>query len=284
MNRREFVVRGAAAMTVGAAGIVGYTIGIEPHWEHVVRQDLPIVGLPAALVGRKLVQISDLHVGPKVSDAYIAECLGRVATLTPDILVITGDLISYGTRSFDQLRGVLTSLRPARMATLSILGNHDYGPGWAHPEVAAKVVSALEGAGVEVLRNNARNVGGLDIVGVDDLWSHAADPVKALAARSGTASLVLCHNPDAVDVKKWWSGYEGWVLSGHTHGGQCKPPFLPPPLLPVKNRRYVAGEIDLFDGRRLYINRGLGHLIRARFNVRPEITEFTMRGATTSNV
>jgi uncharacterized protein len=127
-----------------------------------------------------------------------------------------------------------------------------------------------------VLRNSVCGVGGLDIVGVDDLWAHAADPTKALAARSGQASIVLCHNPDAVDIKRWWTGYRGWVLSGHTHGGQCKPPFLPPPLLPVKNRRYVAGEVDLFDGRRLYINRGLGHLIRARFNVRPEITRFTL--------
>ena len=69
-----------------------------------------------------------------------------------------------------------------------------------------------------------------------------------------------------------WSGYQGWILSGHTHGGQCRPPFLPPPLLAVSNRRYTAGEFDLSGGRRLYINRGVGHLLRVRFNVRPEVT------------
>jgi uncharacterized protein len=51
---------------------------------------------------------------------------------------------------------------------------------------------------------------------------------------------------------------------------------LPPPLLPVRNKRYTAGEIPLADGRRLYINRGLGHLIQVRFNVRPEITSFRL--------
>jgi len=51
---------------------------------------------------------------------------------------------------------------------------------------------------------------------------------------------------------------------------------LPPPILPTKNKRYTAGEFDLGDGRRMYINRGLGHLIRVRFNVRPEITAFTL--------
>jgi len=257
----------------GVAGIVGYTVGIEPHWEHVISQDLPIADLPGELVGKRLVQISDLHVGPRVSDDYIASCLQRVAALDPDILVITGDLITHSPSwSTHQLRDVLKSLRPARLATVSILGNHDYGAGWSHPEVAMQVMRTLEAARVEVLRNDARCVMGLDIVGVDDLWARAADPVKALSARTGRASIVLCHNPDAVDVARWWTGYRGWVLSGHTHGGQCKPPFLPPPLLPVKNRRYVAGAIDLFDGRHMYINRGLGHLIRARFNVRPEIT------------
>ena len=75
--------------------------------------------------------------------------------------------------------------------------------------------------------------------------------------------MVLCHNPDALDLPIW-EGVRGWVLAGHTHGGQCKPPFLPPPLLPVKNRRYTCGEFALSGGRRLYINRGLGHLIRVR--------------------
>ena len=69
------------------------------------------------------------------------------------------------------------------------------------------------------------------------------------------------------------------MLAGHTHGGQCKPPFLRPPLLPVRNKRYSAGEIPLANGRRLYVNRGLGHLLRARINARPEITAFTLAAA-----
>ena len=76
-----------------------------------------------------------------------------------------------------------------------------------------------------------------------------------------------------------WEGYTGWVLAGHTHGGQCKPPFLPPPVLPVKNRRYTSGEIAVDSGRTLYISRGVGHLLKARFNVRPEITLFTLRNS-----
>jgi predicted MPP superfamily phosphohydrolase len=58
-----------------------------------------------------------------------------------------------------------------------------------------------------------------------------------------------------------------------------KPPFLPPPLLPVKNKRYSAGLFELEQGRTLYINRALGHLWQVRMNVRPEITVFELQQA-----
>ena len=76
-----------------------------------------------------------------------------------------------------------------------------------------------------------------------------------------------------------WGDYEGWILAGHTHGGQVKPPFLPPPMLPVRNKRYTAGAFALSGNRSLYINRGLGNLWPVRFNVRPEITLFTLEAA-----
>ena len=103
-----------------------------------------------------------------------------------------------------------------------------------------------------------------------------ANDVHAL--KPGEPTLVLCHNPDACDLNVW-AGYQGWILAGHTHGGQCKPPFLPAPLLPVRNRRYTAGAFELTGNRQLYISRGIGHLQRVRFNVRPEVTVFTLRPA-----
>ena len=127
-----------------------------------------------------------------------------------------------------------------------------------------------------MLRNEACSVAGLTFVGVDDLWSGAFAPGIAFGGISTTQAVIaLCHNPDGADCPGWET-FRGWILAGHTHGGQCKPPLLPPPILPVRNRRYIAGEVPLADGRRLYINRGLGHLLQVRFNVRPEITVFTL--------
>ena len=262
-----------------AAGAGAYTWLVEPQWVEVVERTLPIANLPAALTGRTLIHLSDIHVGPRVDDAYVVETFRRLADLQPDIVVITGDLISHSASVFDQAAAVYRHVPRGRLATLAVLGNHDYGPNWAHAEVAARVVETVRPFGVEVLRNEVRTIAGLQVVGLDDWWAHAFDPATAFGQLDGRrAALVLSHNPDTIDLPGW-NGYRGWILSGHTHGGQCKPPFLPPPLLPVRNKRYTSGEIGIADGRRVYISRGLGHLLRVRFNVRPEVTVHTLVSA-----
>jgi predicted MPP superfamily phosphohydrolase len=158
-----------------------------------------------------------------------------------------------------------------------VLGNHDYSGNWGDNAAADALSKRLEGAGVTVLRNQRRVVAGLQILGVDDIWSSEFDLESTLKDYDAAEpSLMLLHNPDGCD-REGWGDYRGWILSGHTHGGQCRLPFARPPIVPVGNKRYVAGEYALSDGRMLYINRGLGHHLRVRFLVRPEITVFTLR-------
>lgn len=276
-SRRRFLSAAGAASASAAVGL--YTWRVEPHWLEVVRRPLPIRGLPAALHGRTLVQLSDIHVGPRVDDDYVLDTFRRVAALAPDIVAVTGDYVSYHPRVFEQAGAIYRSLPKGRLATVGILGNHDYGPGWAHPELAQQLVDLLQPLGITILRNAAADVSGLRIVGLDDLWAHRFVPDRVLGAgASSDATVVLSHNPDTADLPRW-NGYDGWILSGHTHGGQCKPPFLPPPLLPVQNRRYTSGEFALDGQRRMYISRGVGHLLHVRFNVRPEVTLFTLTPA-----
>jgi predicted MPP superfamily phosphohydrolase len=277
LTRRQALQVLAAAGT-GTLALGLYTWRIEPHWLEFTFPELPIPGLPRELVGRTLAQISDQHVGERVDDAYIIKSFRRVQELAPDFVVFTGDWITYShTREFEQLRRVLAHLPHGRLGTVGILGNHDYGSRWRMVDVAEKVSSIASAAGVTMLRNQAVSVAGLQFIGLDDLWGPRFDPAEVLAQRGQDAStIVLCHNPDVADLPVWGQ-FQGWILAGHTHGGQCKPPFLPPPLLPVKNRRYVAGEIELSGNRRMYISRGVGHLLRVRLNVRPEIPLFQLR-------
>ena len=231
-----------------------------------MRRDLPIAALPPRWHGKTLVQISDIHVGYRVSDAFLLDAFARVAELKPDIVAVTGDFLTLdpgGRAPLEQVERVCRHLPRGTAGTLAILGNHDYGRHWAEPAVADQVVDIARNCGMHMLRNETAEFDGLEIVGLDDLWSGRCNIAGGLATSNADAAhIVLSHNPDAVDLPGW-GDYRGWILCGHTHGGQCKPPFLPPPFVSVQNRRYIAGHVDLYDGRQLYINRALGHSVRA---------------------
>ena len=303
LSRRQFIGLGASA--VASAAAVGlYTWQIEPHWVEIVRRPMALPGLPPDLAGRTLLHLSDLHVGPRVDSAYLIRSLRTAAELAPDFVAVTGDFVSYqdvgGTK---ELARVLRAIPKGKLGTVASLGNHDYGPAWSQLDVADKVSAVVVDAGAMVLRNQTALVGGLQFGGIADYWSPEffgaprpitdlmsmppltppssllATPAAAIEALDrARPTVVLCHNPDALD-EPIWNDLRGWVLAGHTHGGQCKPPFLPPPVLPVRNKRYTAGAFEVAPGRTLYINRGLGYLMKVRFNVRPEMTLFTLTAA-----
>ena len=269
-----------ASGTIGAIGTGAYAWRIEPHWVQVTRRDLPIVGLPRAMDGAQLVQLSDLHIGPIVDSSYLARALSLVNGLRPDMLVITGDIVHRGASpAVAEVEALLGTLQHGRYGAYAILGNHDYGRDWADQRVAGQVVEAMEAAGLTVLRNEMVNVHGVRLVGLDDLWGPNFRPARVMSVyERPDPVLTLCHNPDAADTTGL-SGCRGWTLCGHTHGGQCRFPFIGAPILPVQNKSYVEGVIQRDDDRWLYINRGVGYLRRVRFFVRPEITCFTLHRA-----
>ena len=276
VTRRRFLKLGAA-LAAGACGAGVYAWQIEPHWVEVVCRDLPVANLPDALVGQTLVQLSDLHAGPEVDDDYLLGAFALVEAMEPAFVVVTGDwMTSPEDEEVEHALRVMRHLPRGRLGTLGVLGNHDYGNLVTSHEAADGLTAGLRDLGIDLLRNQRRTVEGLTFVGMDDFWGPFFAPRRALAGLSPDApTIALCHNPDAVD-QPGWGDYSGWILAGHTHGGQCRLPWFRPPRLPVQNPRYVAGEVDLGNGRRLYINRALGHLTRVRFNVRPEITAFRL--------
>jgi len=298
VNRRRFLAIGAGAAAAAAA------VGVYA-WQ-IERRPMPLENLPPSLEGTTLLQVSDVHVGPRVSSDYLMRAFETGRALAPDFVAFTGDFVSYRSpHEITELARVLRVAPRGRLATVASLGNHDYGRNWRSISVADEVSRVATDAGMVVLRNDVRTLGGLQFAGLADFWSpefgphHGMPPTGALVApnpsrfaRADTdasdalrllaadaPTIVLSHNPDVQDLPIW-NGVRGWVLAGHTHGGQVKPPFLPPPVLPVKNKRYTAGAFDVGPGRTMYINRGLGFLVQVRFDVRPELTLFTLTRAT----
>ena len=280
MKRRKFI-KNTILSSVGIGSITGlYSWQIEPFWLEFVKVKMPIQNLPKNLIGKTIMQISDIHVGNKFNYQYIIDSFKEAKLLQPDFVVYTGDFVSYETKEqFKQLEKVMEFVVKGTQGTVGVLGNHDYGGDWLEQEVADSVTSILENAGITILVNQQKEMNGLNIIGIDDYWGMNFNPKKVMSKYDNKkANIVLCHNPDVCDLNVW-NNYKGWILSGHTHGGQVKPPFLTPPILPVENKRYSAGKIDLNDGRTLYINRALGNLLQVRFNVRPEITIFKLSKA-----
>ncbi|QVL31880.1 metallophosphoesterase [Telmatocola sphagniphila] len=279
LSRRRFL--GASVTTLAGLGIYGWQV--EPHWVKIVEHPLPLKDAPGSWIGRRIVQISDPHVGALVDSDYLISALKKVNELKPDLVLVTGDWMSCWNRDVPvpEVARVFAHLDKPPLGIVGILGNHDYG-GENRNDVrlADRLSDQLAADGVTVLRNQAKEIDGVTFIGLDEYWAHRFDtkPVADHLGKPGP-KLALVHNPDTCDLPQWY-GYDGWIFCGHTHGGQCKSPFLPPFILPVQNHRYTAGIFDLYDGRTLHINPGLGYVRKIRFNVRPEISIFTVQAAT----
>ena len=273
-SRRRLLFGGVPTAFVS---LLGWTYFIEPRWLAITQSELLIPNLPKGWAGKRLVHITDLHAG-KVTTDYLKQAVQIVNQLNADLHAFTGDFIDH-TGGIKELSEVLQDYIPAKLGSFACLGNHDYGFRWSQVEVADRVAQVASRFGINVLKNNEFEADGLFIAGVEDKWSPRFNPTAVFQNwNASRASLCLCHNPDVCDLPVW-GRFRGAILAGHTHGGQCKPPFLPPPLLPVMNRRYTSGHFSLDAARSLYISRGVGHTMRVRFNCRPEIAVLTLKPA-----
>ena len=168
MNRKRFIKKilysGAAAAFTGL-----YSWQVEPFWLEFVHQKMAIKNLPKDLVGKTLMQISDLHVGDRFDRKYLMDALDKAQKHQPDIVVYTGDFVSYESlKQFKQLAEVFEHVVVGGVATIGILGNHDYGKNWSESKVADKIVQILTERGITMLRNQTKTVQGLHIIGLDD--------------------------------------------------------------------------------------------------------------------
>lgn len=272
-----------------AACLLAYAALIEPRWLRVRRRVLRLSSWPASLNGFTLLHISDLHLRtrPGLEDRF----LRRAATLTADLTVITGDLLS-GPRALPRLRHALAPL--AARTVYAVPGNHEhYQYPWGihrradftakRPMDTAAIMSALESAGVRVLHNACVRVGHGDasftLAGVDDMFAHRDDLSAALRdAPSRDALVLLCHSPD-VFADAAVRGIP-LVLSGHTHGGQVSIPGIGAPFTATRYPLPRACGILQRGDTLMHISPGLGTTtVPFRFRVRPELTLLELRRA-----
>ena len=244
-----------------------------------------IPGLPAEWDGVRVVQLSDLHIGPQTSRRFLTRAAQAAGALRPDLIVLTGDLVDDRAEDaavFARWVGELAAVAPAPLGIFAIAGNHDVYAGW--PAVAEALGRLTP---LQVLVNEARLLrrgsSMLAVVGVGDPAggratgpdSAAPDLPRAFAGvPAGTPVLALAHNPVLFGPLAAYG--PALTLSGHTHWGQFALPgrgwSLASPFQEFAMGGYERG------GSLLYVHPGTGFWgLPFRIGAEPEVTAVTLR-------
>jgi predicted MPP superfamily phosphohydrolase len=273
----------------GAIGVMGGVLLAAAGWGYagtrrlVVRPlDVSFAELPRGLEGMRIVQLSDLHVGPHTSRRHLARIVEAVQSAEPDLIVLTGDQVDDYARDVEPLGRALGGLA-APLGVVAVAGNHDVYAGWE------PVRRGMERLGWRVLVNEAvpmeRNGARFWLAGTGDPAGGsrpgdspvAPDLGRTMAAVPGDAfSIVLAHNPAL------WPGLvrlgADLTLSGHTHHGQLAVPRLRWSVASL----FLDHAMDVYrEGRSvLYVNAGTNFWgIPFRIGALPEVTVVTLHGS-----
>lgn len=270
------VARGQA-LVVGVVGLsmagVALRRGLAPP--QLRRVEVPLARWPRALDGFRIVQLSDVHLGPLLDRRFAAALAERVNALAPDLVAVTGDLVDGGVRRIGGEAEPLGALR-ARHGVFFVTGNHDYYSG------ADDWVARMTGLGWRALRNERvaieRDGAVFDLAGVDDHHGALVEPgggedlARALDGRDPERPVVLLAHDPATFRRALRHGVD-LQLSGHTHGGQIWP-FRWAVRLTVP---WIAG-LYREGASAVYVSRGTGFWgPPMRLGAPAEITELVLR-------
>lgn len=278
LSRRRFLQVSA----LSAAGFALYSGIWERHDLELVQQTIRIRRLPDAFAGLRIAQVSDIHYDEYTEPYFIREMVRRINTLSPDVVVLTGDFVSYGplpkrvgARLSYPCADILSEI--TCLHRFASLGNHDAMVG------SATVADALSLHGIPVLLNSAvpleRDGARLWFAGVRSSQEDSANLAEAIpgSATANEPLILLAHEPDFVTEVIRHGGVD-LMLSGHTHGGQVRLPIIGTPayMLPPGGRRFVSGPFSL-GPLQLYVNRGIGTVgLPVRLLCPPELTLITL--------
>jgi uncharacterized protein len=277
-TRRKFI---RLAATAGLAALAADTTLIEPNHPRIVRKEIALRRWPARLEGFTIALLSDFHYDPYFSVHPLRASISMVNDLRPDLIVLTGDFVSVP--SFGNHAKAAFTAEPcaqllpqmnAPYGLWAVMGNHD-----ALTD-SQRVTNSLRSVGIQVLANQSVPIevkgACFWLGGVDDVLERNADLDATLHNIPSSESVILlAHEPDYADyVARYPVDLQ---LSGHSHGGQVRVPFVRPLWLPPLAKKYVWGLYKI-GGLTLYTNPGLGTVgAPVRMNCPPEITLLTLR-------
>ncbi|CAM3046427.1 metallophosphoesterase [Paenibacillus sediminis] len=270
ISRRQFIRRslGAAALAAGAIGLYGSL------WEtkalEVTRLTLTFPKLPAVFHGMTIVHFSDVHLGFATGRRELERVVLQIEKARPDLICFTGDIVDHEASEMIDCMDLLSRLQ-APFGKYAVLGNHDYDKN------GEEVRMNLSEAGFKVLINeNDRIVKDSDSIFIAGLNDGLLRVPRMDLASEGIPEdgfkILLMHEPDFADEADLYSIQV--QLSGHSHGGQVRLPWIGALHTPQGSHKYDQGLYSIGNnGMKLYVNRGIGTTrLPIRLLCKPELT------------
>lgn len=243
---------------------------VAPYRAEVVHVVVQLPRKHRHLAGLTIGFVTDTHVGPHFAASHLEPIVERLKIIQPDILLFGGDYICESPRFMTGAADALGRMAStARFGAWGVLGNHDLA------NLRERVAPALENSGIKILANKAACVatdrGELWIVGVDDAQLGDVDLVRAFTdVPTDATAICLWHEADLAEESAPFGAF--LQLSGHSHGGQVRLPWIGPIATPTMGKRYVRGRYRI-DDMQLYVSSGIGvYRPPVRFNCPPELT------------
>lgn len=275
VTRRQFLSGLVAAPLVGVSATAAYSRLIEPYSYWISETDIFIRDLPQRFEGFRITQLTDIHHSRILGIDEVRRVVALAQQTKPDMFVLTGDYSTSYRRYIEPCAEALSGLS-APEGVWAVLGNHDH---YTDPELTTR---ALRRNRIVVLDNAhttlQRGPDSLQLSGIDDWTWNAVDWVRAFSGlKSSVPTILLSHQPTVLDLEQ--TRKVALILSGHTHGGQVKLPWLGAPARFATNDLKYARGLFRSGDTQLYVSNGTGVIgLPVRFGVRPEITVLRLRG------
>ena len=275
-TRRDFLNGLLAAPLVAVSAGAAYSRLIEPYNYWISENDILIRDLPLAFEGFRITQLTDIHHSRILGISEVRRVVDLAQQTKPDMFVLTGDYSTSYRRYIEPCAEALAALS-APEGVWAVLGNHDH---YTDPELTTR---ALEHNHIAVLNNVHttlhRGSDSLQLSGIDDWTWNATDWTRAFSGLDAkTPTILLSHQPTVLDLEQ--TNNISLIISGHTHGGQLKFPFIGAPASRFTNDLKYARGLFRRGETQLYVSSGTGVIgLPLRFGVRPEIAVLRLRRA-----
>lgn len=259
-----------------------YAFHVEPRWLQLTRTRLHFQGLPPALEGLRIALLSDLHSSTSTPPGLIARAVARTLAAEPDLIAVTGDIAEDEASLHRALRELAKLDAP--LGTWIVPGNHDYRDVgidiWRRAVAAVPSLRNVTNRARMLEVNRRGDSALLCIAGVDDFQEGAPrlETLQTTDARDFT--ILLAHNPDQAESARRAEDAVDLILSGHTHGGQVRLPFMGALVNSAEHEELYEAGLRRRPWTQVYTSRGIGTTkLRVRLLTRPEVAILTLTGA-----